>query len=69
MLENIAEYFEHISSRDRALILAAGITFFWLLESAVPLFKFTYNKWKHAGINIFFTLTTIAVNFSFLPLP
>ena len=45
------------------MILAGGITFFWLIESAVPFIKFNYNKWQHAGINIFFTITTIVVNF------
>lgn len=47
----------------RALILAGGITVFWLIESAVPFIRFNYNKWQHARINIFFTLTTIIVNF------
>jgi sterol desaturase/sphingolipid hydroxylase (fatty acid hydroxylase superfamily) len=46
------------------LILAGGITLFWLIENAFPLFKFDYKKWQHAGINIFMTMTTIIVNFS-----
>ncbi len=46
------------------MILVGGLTFFWILESAVPLFRFNYKKWKHAGVNIFFTATTIIVNFS-----
>ena len=62
-MERIVNYFESIPSSHRALILAGGITFFWILESAVPLFRFDYKKWRHAGINIFFTLTTIVVNF------
>jgi sterol desaturase/sphingolipid hydroxylase (fatty acid hydroxylase superfamily) len=47
----------------RSLILVSGLTFFWLLESAVPLFKFKYKKWRHALPNLFFTLTTIIINF------
>lgn len=62
-MESIINYFSTISSTHRALILAGGITFFWLIESAVPFVKFNYNKWHHASINIFFTLTTIIVNF------
>lgn len=62
-MEPIMVYFESIPSRDRSLILAGGIAFFWLIETAFPLFIFSYKKWKHAGINIFFTLTTIIVNF------
>ena len=41
-----------------------GLTLFWLLEGAVPLFKFRYKKWKHAIPNLFFTLTTIIINFA-----
>jgi sterol desaturase/sphingolipid hydroxylase (fatty acid hydroxylase superfamily) len=64
-MNEIVQFFQHISSLTRALILAGGITVFWLIESAIPLFSFKYNKWKHAGINIFFTITTIVVNFAF----
>lgn len=63
-MNEIISYFESIPSSHRALILAGGIAFFWLLESAVPFFKFKYNKWQHAGINLFFTLTTIIINFA-----
>ena len=62
-MEKLINYFEHIPPLHRSLILAGGITFFWLVESAVPLFSFRYNKWKHAGVNIFFTFTSIVVNF------
>lgn len=63
MIESIVTYFETIPTLHRSLILVGGITFFWLVEGAVPLFKFKYNKWKHAGVNIFFTFTSIVVNF------
>ncbi len=62
-MENLINYFENISSLHRAIILVGGITFFWLLEGAIPLFTFKYKKWKHAWPNIFFTLTTIIINF------
>lgn len=60
----MVSYFESIPSLHRALILAGGIAFFWLIESAVPLFKFDYKKWQHALLNFFFTGTTIVVNFA-----
>ena len=63
-MERIVDYFEQIPSSHRGLILVGGITIFWLIESAVPLFRFEYRKVHHAGINIFFTLTTIIVNFA-----
>ena len=63
-METIYNYFETIPSAHRSLILVGGITFFWLLEGAFPLFKFDYKKWKHAFPNLFFTLTTIIINFT-----
>jgi sterol desaturase/sphingolipid hydroxylase (fatty acid hydroxylase superfamily) len=63
-LETILNYFETIPSLHRSIILVGGLTFFWLLEGAVPLFKFNYKKWKHAIPNIFFTITTIIINFA-----
>jgi sterol desaturase/sphingolipid hydroxylase (fatty acid hydroxylase superfamily) len=63
-MNEIISYFSTIPTLHRSLILAGGITLFWLIENAFPLFKFDYKKWQHAGINIFITLTTIIVNFS-----
>lgn len=63
-METLIQYFETIPSWHRSLILVGGITFFWLLEGAVPLFRFNYKKWDHALPNLFFTLTTIIINFA-----
>lgn len=63
-MESIIAYFETIPSLHRSLILVGGLTFFWLLESGFPLVKFKYKKWKHAIPNLFFTLTTIIINFA-----
>ncbi len=63
-MNTLIEYFSHIPSLHRTLILVGGLTFFWMLENAAPLFRFNYKKWKHAGVNIFLTITTILVNFS-----
>ncbi|WP_395077826.1 sterol desaturase family protein [Flavobacterium sp.] len=62
-MNEIITYFETIPSSHRSLILVGGITIFWLIENAFPLFKFGYKKWNHAGLNIFFTITTVIVNF------
>jgi len=64
MMQELIDYFATIPSWQRSLILVGGITFFWVLEGVVPLFRFEYRKWKHALPNFFFTLTTILVNFS-----
>ena len=60
----LIDYFADMPSAHRTILLVGGLTLFWLIESAVPLFAFRYDKWKHAVINIFFTLTTVAINFS-----
>ena len=65
MLEQMIAYFDTIPSSHRALILAGGITFFWIIEGAIPMFKNDYGKWKHAKLNLIFTLTTIIINFIF----
>ncbi|NHF58155.1 sterol desaturase family protein [Flavobacteriaceae bacterium TP-CH-4] len=64
-METLITYFENIPSTHRSALLVGGITLFWLLEGAVPLFKFNYKKWRHALPNFFFTLTTIIINFAF----
>lgn len=62
-MERIVAYYTHISPAHRSAILIGGIMLFWLIESAIPLFRFSYSKTRHAGLNLFFTLTTILVNF------
>ncbi|GAA3569991.1 sterol desaturase family protein [Snuella lapsa] len=62
-METILTYFETIPSFHRSIILVGGLTFFWMLEGAVPLYRFNYKKWRHAIPNIFFTLTTVVINF------
>jgi len=63
-MNEIISYFNTIPSSHRSLILVGGITIFWLIENAFPLFNFNYKKWQHAGINFFMTFTTILINFS-----
>ncbi len=68
-MHHLAYYFDHLTPVHRGLIQVGGITLFWLIESALPLFRFGettpgYRKLHHAGINFFFTLTTILVNFT-----
>ena len=62
-MQTIIEYFETIPSSHRTLLLISGLSFFWILENNISLFRFKYNKWKHAIPNLFFTLTTIIINF------
>jgi sterol desaturase/sphingolipid hydroxylase (fatty acid hydroxylase superfamily) len=65
MIEKIIYYFEHIPSSHRAAIIIGGLMLFWIIEGVIPLANLRYAKWKHAGLNLFFTATTIVVNVFF----
>jgi len=64
-MEAIIDYFDNISSQHRTIILFGGLSFFLLIENVAPFFQFKNNKVKHVGLNLFFTFTTILVNFVF----
>lgn len=42
--------------------------FFWILEGIIPLTRFRRSWPRHTGLNLFFTATTIIVNFLFAAL-
>jgi sterol desaturase/sphingolipid hydroxylase (fatty acid hydroxylase superfamily) len=61
-MESVKSYFEHIPGWHRSLIIAGGLFFFYMLEYIIPYVSFSYKKATHAGVNIFFTVTTAIVN-------
>lgn len=64
-MQSLTEYFSTIPSSHRSLILIGGLTLFMLLEQGIPFFSLKkYNRTKHTLQNLFFTLTTIIVNFA-----
>jgi sterol desaturase/sphingolipid hydroxylase (fatty acid hydroxylase superfamily) len=62
-METIIAYFETIPSLHRSVLLVGGLSFFWILEGTFFLVPFRYKKWKHAIPNLFFTITTVLINF------
>ncbi|MFI5135349.1 MAG: sterol desaturase family protein [Chitinophagales bacterium] len=64
-MQSIINYFSTIPDYMRTVILASGFVLMWMIESLIPLFKNKTKKLGHAGINLFFTFTTILVNFLF----
>src|SRR5690349_2648150 len=64
-MEHFLNYWEHIPSAHRILILMGGMIFFWLLEGYYPLFQFSFKRYKHAGVNLVFLGTTLALNLIF----
>lgn len=59
----IISFFSDIPTVFRAFILIGGVVVFWVLEGVLPLFSFQYKKINHAGLNLFFTLTTAIIGF------
>lgn len=62
-MEAIIEFFENVPTSFRTGLLLGGIVIFWVLEGVLPLFQFQYKKLRHAGLNLFFTLTTAIIGF------
>lgn len=62
-MEVIVNFFDNIPTEFRAGILVGGVVIFWVLEGTLPLFRFQYKKVRHAGLNLFFTLTTAIIGF------
>ncbi|MGL1885447.1 MAG: sterol desaturase family protein [Reichenbachiella sp.] len=67
-MTDFLDFFAHVPSSYRAILLIGGIIIFWVLEGVIPLFKFKYNKVQHAGVNLFLTATTMVVGFAFASL-
>ena len=65
MIGSIITFFEDIPSWQRTAILAGGLLLFWILEGAVPILRMKYNRTRHLGVNVFFTVTTLIVNLLF----
>lgn len=63
-MDALVSYFSNMPTPHRAGVLFGGLMVFFIIENTLPLFKTPYNKTKHTGLNIFFTLTTIVINFA-----
>ncbi|MEJ7738887.1 MAG: sterol desaturase family protein [Chitinophagaceae bacterium] len=64
-MDQFLQYWEHIPNSHRVMILMGGMIFFWLLEGYYPLFRFSFKRYKHAGVNLVFLSTTILLNLIF----
>lgn len=62
-MEWIVNFFNDFPTVYRAGILITGVVIFWIIEGTLPLFSFQYKKVRHAGLNLFFTLTTAIIGF------
>lgn len=65
MTESFLSFWENISSELRIAILLGGMVFFWILEGYYTLFKFSFRRYRHAAVNLFFLGTTVVLNLIF----
>jgi sterol desaturase/sphingolipid hydroxylase (fatty acid hydroxylase superfamily) len=69
MWEQIIDYFNTLEQRpiERMAYLVGGMLLLWMIEGAIPLLTLQYkrNKWRHAGINLSFTLMHLVIHTGF----
>jgi sterol desaturase/sphingolipid hydroxylase (fatty acid hydroxylase superfamily) len=61
-MEKFLAFFENIPTWQRAAWILICLVICWILEGNFPLFRFTYKKWRHAGVNFVFLSTTLIIN-------
>ncbi|WEK36904.1 MAG: sterol desaturase family protein [Candidatus Pseudobacter hemicellulosilyticus] len=61
-MESFLQFWDTIQSWQRVAILLGGMVFFWLLEGYYPLFRFSFKRYRHAGVNLLFLFTTLVLN-------
>ncbi|MCU0357126.1 MAG: sterol desaturase family protein [Cyclobacteriaceae bacterium] len=64
-MENFLSFFENMPTWQRAAWIVICLSVCWVLEGNMPLFRFNYKKWKHAGVNFVFLGTTMIINIFF----
>src|SRR4051812_295536 len=64
-MDKFMAYWEHIPPSHRIVILMGGMVFFWIVEGYYPLFRFSFKRYKHAGVNLVFLSTTLVLNLIF----
>lgn len=64
-MNDFLNYWEHIPSAHRVWILVGGMVVFWLIEGYYPLFRFSFKRYRHAGVNLVFLTFTLVLNIIF----
>lgn len=64
-MDAFLHYWATIPSGHRVMYLVGGLVFFWLLEGYYPLFRFSFKRFKHAGVNLVFLACTLVLNLIF----
>ena len=64
-LYGFVSFFEQMPEWQRLAWVLICLGTSWLLEGGYPLVRLSYRKWRHAGFNGVFLVTSAAVNLAF----
>ena len=64
-MESLLLFFENLQHWQKLVWIFACLSFNWIIEALIPLFKFDYKKIKHIGVNLFFLATDMLINVLF----
>lgn len=58
-------FFEQMPTWQKLLWVGVCLSGSWILEGAWPLVRLSYRKWRHAGVNLVFMTTSLAISVLF----
>jgi len=58
-------FFEQMPTWQKVAWVMACLGVSWLLEGSFPLLRLPYRKWRHAGVNSAFLVTSLLINTAF----
>lgn len=61
-MEKFIAFWDNITSFQRVITVITPLVFFFFLENLIPLFRFAYNRFRHAGTNLVFLGATLFIN-------
>jgi sterol desaturase/sphingolipid hydroxylase (fatty acid hydroxylase superfamily) len=64
-MESFVQFFENLSIQYKVIWIVTCVSASWFLETVIPVFRYSYSKGKHAGINFLFLSSTMAINVIF----
>lgn len=64
-MEAFLQFFETMPNWQKLAWIFVCLGIAWILEGNIPLAKLKYKKWRHAGVNLVFLGTSIAINILF----
>lgn len=69
MWSQLLEYFNTLEQRpvERLAFIVGGLLVLWIIEGAIPLLPLKYkkNKWRHASVNLTFTVIHLIIHTGF----